>query len=257
MGWFDINKLDDKTYIISENKHYEETNIYFLVGKNFNVCIDCGMGLHKIGPILDELDKKERSVILTHSHWDHLGNVDQFSKVYIHKKAKEVRSRGGYIPLEKVKKDIVKNVHAEYIPGDFIAEEYQISSVRDSEEISDGDVISTGDRELEIIYTPGHTPGSISIFEENTGYLFVGDFLYSGALYCTADNNDPDAYYESLIRLSQKGGKISKMLSGHYQPDLGHDYIDRVKRLFDYVKDKGMLKKGSGSHKHNGLEIVL
>ena len=44
MGWFDIEKIDDETYVISENKHYEETNIYYLIGEKFNVCIDTGMG---------------------------------------------------------------------------------------------------------------------------------------------------------------------------------------------------------------------
>lgn len=65
MSWFDIKELDERTYIISENKHYEETNIYFIIGKDFNICIDSGMGLHKIGQVLDRIDNKERRLILT------------------------------------------------------------------------------------------------------------------------------------------------------------------------------------------------
>jgi len=257
MNWFDIEEIDERTYVISENKHYEETNIYYIIAKDFNICVDCGMGLHKVGPVLDRIDKKERRLIVTHSHWDHIGNWEEFSKVYIHKGAKEILANGGLTPLEKVKKDLIRDITEVDIPKKFNLDNYKIYNGKSGVELNDGDIINLGDRELEIIYTPGHTNGSMSVFEKDTGYLFVGDFLYSGALYCTSDNNDPEDYYKSLQKIVQRDEKISKILSGHYEPDLGKDYISKMYDLFVQLKEDGKLSKGTGNYKYKDMEIVL
>ncbi len=257
MDWFDITKLDERTYIISENKHYEETNIYFIIGQKFNICIDCGMGLHKIGDILDRIDSKERRLIVTHSHWDHIGNWEQFSKVYLHKKAKEILANGGLTPLKKVRKDLIRDINEKDIPKYFNINNYKIYNGESGIELINGQTINLDDRQLEIIYTPGHTAGSISVYEKDTGYLFVGDFLYSGALYCTSDNNDPEDYYKSLHKIVQRNDKITKILSGHYEADLGKDYISKMYQLFVQLKEAGKLSKGTGNYKYNGMEIVL
>ncbi|MBU5676936.1 MBL fold metallo-hydrolase [Alkaliphilus sp. MSJ-5] len=257
MNWFDINKIDYKTYVISENKHYEKTNIYFLIGKNFNVCIDSGMGLHKIGHVLDKIDNKERRVITTHSHWDHIGNHDEFDEVYFHKNAKDLLKTGELTTLEVIRQEIVKDIDKKYIPKEFEIDTYKPYDGRNGLVVEDGDIIDQGDRQLEIIHTPGHTIDSISIFEKETGYLFVGDFLYSGPLYCRSDNNDPNAYYTSLEKLLRKNYEITKILSAHYDPDLGKDYIAKTFELLKKAKEDRKLEKGSGNYKYKDMEIIL
>ena len=48
--------------------------------------------------------------------------------------------------------------------------------------LEDGDVVDLGDRVLEVIHTPGHSPGGIALFERATGILFSGDIVYDGPL---------------------------------------------------------------------------
>lgn len=134
---------------------------------------------------------------------------------------------------------------------------YKIYDGEDGVEINNGQIINLGDRELEIIYTPGHTADSISVFEKDTGYLFVGDFLYSGSLYCTSDNNDPEDYYNSLKKIVQRDEQIERILSGHYEPDLGEDYISKMFQLFVELNDDGKLSKGIGKYQCKGMDIIL
>jgi glyoxylase-like metal-dependent hydrolase (beta-lactamase superfamily II) len=45
-------------------------------------------------------------------------------------------------------------------------------------ELHDGEVIGVGDLELKVLHTPGHTPGGVSFYEEDSGVVFSGDTLY-------------------------------------------------------------------------------
>ena len=48
--------------------------------------------------------------------------------------------------------------------------------------VDEGDVIDLGDRVFEVLHLPGHSPGSIGLWEESTGTLFSGDAVYDGQL---------------------------------------------------------------------------
>ena len=49
--------------------------------------------------------------------------------------------------------------------------------------IDDGDIIDLGDRHFHIVHVPGHSPGSVAIFEPKTGIILTGDAIYDGVLY--------------------------------------------------------------------------
>ncbi|WP_026477204.1 MBL fold metallo-hydrolase [Alkaliphilus transvaalensis] len=257
MNWFEIRQLDKRTYIISENKHYEKTNIYYLIGEQFNVCIDSGMGLYKLGNLLEMIDNKKRCVITTHAHWDHIGNHDEFDIVYFHKKAQTLLKTGELTPLDMIKTEMVRGISEEDIPNNFEVEKYQLYDGEGGTVIEDGDIIDLGNRKLEIIHTPGHTPDSISILDKTTGYLFVGDFIYKGALYCGASNNNPKEYLTSLEKLIQRKAEISSVFSGHYEVHFGKEYLNKVYKIFNQAEKEGKLIKGVGKYCYEGIEIIL
>ena len=49
-------------------------------------------------------------------------------------------------------------------------------------EIGEGDVIDLGDRAFEVLHLPGHSPGSIGLWDPAAGTLFSGDAIYDGPL---------------------------------------------------------------------------
>ena len=48
--------------------------------------------------------------------------------------------------------------------------------------LEEGDEISFGGKALKVIHTPGHSPGSISLYGEDDGVLFCGDVLFNGSI---------------------------------------------------------------------------
>ena len=99
----------------------------------------------------------------------------------------------------------------------FIAEMGKPSKV--DIQLVDKSVVMAGDRELEVLHTPGHSPGSICLYDRSDGILITGD-----SVQCRGTRVDPcalisdvTAYVASLQRLRQMN--ISLLLTGHpYQP---------------------------------------
>ncbi|MCH5689654.1 MBL fold metallo-hydrolase [Niabella sp. W65] len=63
--------------------------------------------------------------------------------------------------------------------------------------LNPGDVIKIGDNELKVLFTPGHSPGSVSFYNEKDGYVISGDVLFSGSIGRT---DLPGGDYEQLER---------------------------------------------------------
>jgi glyoxylase-like metal-dependent hydrolase (beta-lactamase superfamily II) len=68
--------------------------------------------------------------------------------------------------------------------------------------LEEGDVVDLGDRSFEVLHLPGHSPGSIGLWEAATGILFSGDAVYDGPLLDELDGCcDIDAYVATMRRL--------------------------------------------------------
>lgn len=48
--------------------------------------------------------------------------------------------------------------------------------------LKDGEVIKIGDGELKVIHVPGHSPGSVALYDAKGGYVIAGDALFSGSI---------------------------------------------------------------------------
>jgi glyoxylase-like metal-dependent hydrolase (beta-lactamase superfamily II) len=79
--------------------------------------------------------------------------------------------------------------------------------------VEDGDRVDLGDRSFEVLHTPGHSPGSICLWEDDTAMLIAGDTLYDGLLIDTLPESDPEVYAQSMERLKQL--KVSSVHGGH------------------------------------------
>ena len=94
--------------------------------------------------------------------------------------------------------------------------------------LDDGNVVDLGDRVLEVIHTPGHSPGGIALFERATGILFSGDIVYDGPLIEDCPGADPDAYARSLHRLLELPVRV--MHGGHF-PNCSGQRLRQLIRL--------------------------
>lgn len=68
--------------------------------------------------------------------------------------------------------------------------------------LTDHDIINIGSREIEVLQTPGHSPGYIFFLEKSRGYLFTSDLVYKDILFAYYPSTDLGAYLDSLEKVA-------------------------------------------------------
>ena len=76
-----------------------------------------------------------------------------------------------------------------------------------------------GGRVLRVLATPGHTPTSVSLYEESRRQLFAGDFLYPGELYAFLPGASRDAYLATSRRLLSIIDPKARIFAAHMQDE--------------------------------------
>jgi len=158
-----------------------ETNCYILGDEKTKqgVVIDPGGDFEIIEDHLKKLKLKAKYIVLTHGHVDHIGALAQLKKatgaeILIHSKDSAML----YDP----------NQNLSFFSGD------KIIPVKADRLLGEGDIIECGEIKLEVIYTPGHTPGGISLVTDKM--IFTGDSLFCGSIGRT---DFPGSSYQKLI----------------------------------------------------------
>ena len=85
--------------------------------------------------------------------------------------------------------------------------------------LGEGDVVDLGDRALEVLHVPGHTAGSLALWDRASGLLFTGD---TAALDDPLYAEDEDAFVTSLERL--RALPVELVCAGHSRP-FGQDEL--------------------------------
>jgi len=148
-----------------------ETNCYILrKDRSAKDCliIDTGLNAAKIVVFLNKHKLNPIAVILTHGHIDHIAGLvalqEKFTglKVYIHKLDAEMLA-GSQDNLSEFVGGGFKTASADFL-------------------VDDGDIIEQAGIKLEVLHTPGHTPGGICLYAKDEKIAFVGDTLFAGSV---------------------------------------------------------------------------
>ncbi|MDB2782072.1 hypothetical protein C4024_18630 [Clostridioides difficile] len=197
-NWFTIDRVDDNTYIISEYRHWEETHCYLLNGSERSLLIDTGLGISNIYDEVIKFTNKPITAVATHIHWDHIGGHQYFPDFYAH--AGELDWLNGKFPLsmETIRKMVIDRCD---LPNNFNVYDYELFQGMPTKIVADHDVIDIGGRQIEVLHTPGHSPGHLCFWEKDKGYLFTGDLIYKDILFAYYPSTDPEAYLASLKKI--------------------------------------------------------
>ena len=189
-----------------------EENCYVVVNEKTLECvvIDPGDESNTILDYLEDNSLKCRAVMITHGHYDHVGAADAVieetgARVYMN--SRDDRGGNGY--------------HLPYrLPKGGIS-------------FDDGDIIDEAGLRFEIIATPGHTPGSVTIKCEDA--LFTGDTLFRGSCgRVDLEGGDGRAEMLSLKRLCELEGDF-EVYPGH----MDSTTLER-ERMFNYYCREAM-----------------
>ena len=252
-NWFTVEEIDAQTFAISEYKHWEETHCYLLCGQKRAILIDTGLGVSNIKKIVDNLTKLPVMVVTTHVHWDHIGGHKYFDKIAVHELEKDWLSVKFPISLQVVKKNLTK-FPCDF-PSEFDIDAYQIFQGVPQRVLNDDDRLDLGNREIQVVHTPGHSPGHCCFYESERGYLFSGDLIYKGCLYAFYPSTDPNLFFDSIKRIQKY--KVTRILPGHYQLNIPVSIIDEIAFGFAQIEKSGLLKQGNGLFEFRNFQIQI
>lgn len=256
MEWFTVEQLDTTTFAISEYGHWEQVRSFLLVGTKKALLIDTGLGIGNMAAVVRELTSLPIQVVLTHVHWDHIGGVADFSSIAVHETDAQWLMRG--IPAwsdEAVRKELVRDI-TQPLPKEFKVEAYVLPTLVPQQLLTDGDRLTLGDRHVEVIHTPGHSPGHISLLD-SCGYLFPGDILYSSEtpVYAHYPSTDPVALADSVERIANLD--VQRIFASHNQLELPVTVLSEAATAVAALREQQLLRHGTGLHQFQGFSFLF
>ena len=217
-----FRQIDEHTWEGNGHLVYNES-IYVVEGNDKVLVIDAGSRVSHLDKLVAALTDKPVIMALTHGHGDHIGGIGCFPEVWVHPADESMlrRYEGKVNHLE------------------------------------DGQVIDLGGRQIEVLYTPGHTAGSVTFFDKDHHYGFSGDafgstnlLLFSGPFSTLINTCTRAAEY------MQKNG-IEKLYPGHYHgdnPETLQRVLDEKKMAQEVLSGK---RKGVEDHSNGNLNRVV
>jgi glyoxylase-like metal-dependent hydrolase (beta-lactamase superfamily II) len=145
------------------------------------------------------------TVIISHTHADHMGAI-----AYFRERVPGLTVVDHEVDAPYMKDNTLLNrafdadLVAEHFPGerfdilDFYAAFCPISETRPDRNVLEGDVLTCGTYAFEVIHTPGHHPGHISLYERNEKILFVGDMVGMEVPFYTPSSGGVEGYLASM-----------------------------------------------------------
>lgn len=227
--WYETEAFSDGITLIRESHvaQWLRCNIWHVRGRGRDLIIDTGMGLRALSEAVASLAERPVVALMTHSHFDHSGGMHQFdcrcghaaeADIILAPTAHNTVADTGFLRADTF-------TALPYEGFDYSS--YQVRPAPLTHLVDEGDVIDLGDRVFQVLHLPGHSPGSITLYEHETGVLFSGDVIYDGALLDNLYHSDPQQLEQSLLRLKQL--PVTTIHGGHYA-SFDHD---RMLQLID------------------------
>ena len=221
-----FRQIDDHTWIGNGHRLYNES-LYLVEGNKSAVLIDAGVRIPELDKIAAKITSKPVTLMLTHGHGDHVGGAGPFPEVWV-------------------------------APAD---EQMFTSNIRgykgEIKYLTDGQVIDLGGRKLEVMFTPGHTQGSVTFFDKANHYGFSGDaFGSTNLLVFTYLSNVVSS--AAKVENYMKENDIRYLFPGHYSGDNleSPQRVTDIKNMCQEVLDgKRQPIKSDGNNGGNDLMV--
>lgn len=176
------------------------TNVYILADPTSREAIAVDTAIPSLAWIRDELEARGwvlRLIVSTHGHWDHIGD-----------NAAVAEHTGASIAIHPLDRHRLEHPEPLFAP-------FEIPPSVPAVELAEGGRIRYGEIRLDVLHTPGHTEGSVCLWDADGGRLFAGDTLFAGGWgRVDLPGGSAPALVESLGRLATFDDR-SQVLPGH------------------------------------------
>lgn len=230
-SWFEVRKLAPGVWLIAEGA---AINSYLVEGTEWAALIDTGMGIGNVRTEVEKLTQKPIVAINTHAHWDHVGGDYLFDAVAIHAAEADDLAHVSCPPWMR-ERLAQPGTFSRPLPPDFDPSTYAIRAVQATQLLGHGSTIDLGGRQLQVLHTPGHTPGSICLLDEERRFLFTGDTIYSGPLYVHLSHSDLVAYHASAQMLASLTYELDLLFPAHGPTPLDGLILNEISQGFEQL----------------------
>lgn len=208
-----VKQITPKVYLLDESG---ESTGYLVVGNSKAALIDTMNGGEDLKALAASITELPVMVINTHGHCDHIAGNIYFEEAWIHpadfELAKQHMSFESFVQFcEEKGKDMP--------PFKFL---------------EDGQEIDLGDLNLQVIWMPGHTQGSILLLLKEERILFTGDAINRHLWMQLGDSTDLETLAQNLDKVMYLTGEADIILHGHNR---GTDPISLIKDLREGVQE--------------------
>ncbi len=172
---------------------------FLILGEHRAMLVDTGFGDGDLHAFVRSLTKLPIFVVNTHADGDHTGCNHQFQEIWMH-------------------------------PAEF---DYYAQKGNDCSHLHplwEGEILRVGKWTFEILLIPGHTPGSIALFDREHGLLLSGDSVQTGTIYLFGPGRNLPAYLTSLKRLSSIKDIVQEILPSHGEIPVHPDTITALEQ---------------------------
>ncbi|MEX1172447.1 MAG: MBL fold metallo-hydrolase [Chloroflexota bacterium] len=198
------------------------TNVHVLADERTREAVAIDTATPSLAWIADELAARDwtlKFIVSSHGHWDHVGD-----------NAAVAEHTGAGIAVHPLDAHYLTTPRPLYAPFEIVP---SVPAV----ELAEGGEIRFGDIRLQVLHTPGHTEGSVCLYDRDYGSLFSGDTLFAGGWgRVDLPGGDPDAMVASLGRLLELEDQV-RVFPGHGSTTT----ISRERAWMELVRNGGRL----------------
>jgi hydroxyacylglutathione hydrolase len=188
-------------------------------GAESALMIDPGEEADRLVHVVDELGVKLEAILLTHTHFDHVGAV-----------APVARATGAPVYCPKLEVAVLADIMA-FVPWPGFG---PFESYDADETVEGGERLRLAGFDIDVTFTPGHSPGHVAYAIEDEHALFSGDVLFEGSVGRTdLPGGDPATLMASIAGLLERYGDETTVHPGH----MGLTTLGRERATNPFLQD--------------------
>lgn len=253
--WYAVEKVDENTYIIGEPRSSQYNSSFLIIGNDKAIVLDAGANEHpeniqSMKKMAESLTDKPVTLILSHFHYDHIGDLNAFDGVLM-LDLPFIRSRAESIVVNGRRHTVY---HASVF--ETVAEARSINILG---WVKPGEYIDLGGRKIQVLSTPGHAEESLTLVDHDNKYAFTGDFLYQhlGGLVAFLPGSNLTVYVEAINEFIARTGSEYRFFGSHGLQLFDMGWLNEVRKEMIKVRDKTVDLKMSETFLAPGLPLRL